>query len=125
MGIQGIILVGSTYCRCRNSCTANAQIPNAIRVVKWGDVANRTWGEGASYKWGSSTKVVSPAGASGASSGEFGRRFIKNKGKMRFRQIYWTLSYTTQYNAENDALVRIYSIVPVLKAKETVSRTTT
>jgi len=104
--------------------TAQAQIPNAIRVVKWGDVATRTWGEGAAYKWGSSTKIVTPV-SKGASSGEFGRRFIKNQGKMRFRQIYWTISYTTQYNAESDAIVRIYSIVPVLKAKETVSRGTT
>ena len=104
--------------------TAQALIPNAIRVVKWGDVAARTWGDGASYKWGSSTKVITPASA-GASSGEFGRRFVKNKGKIRFRQLYWTLSYVTQYNAENDAMIRIYSISPVLKAKEIVSRTTT
>jgi hypothetical protein len=104
--------------------TANAQIPNAIRVVKWGDVATRTWGEGSAYKWGSSTKVVTPS-SRGASSGEFGRRFIKNLGKMRFRQIYWTVTYVTQFNAENDAIIRVYSIVPVLKSKETVSRTAT
>jgi hypothetical protein len=104
--------------------SAQALIPNAIRVVKWGDVATRTWGDGAAYKWGSSTKVITPD-VSGTSSGEFGRRFIKNNGKIRFRQLYWTLTYVTQFNAENDAMIRIYSIVPVLKAKETVSRTTT
>ncbi len=103
---------------------AQAQIPNAIRVVKWGDVASRTWGDAAAFKWGSSTKITTPV-TRGVSSGEFGRRFIKNTGKMRFRQIYWTVTYTTQYNAENDAIIRIYSIVPVLKEKETVSRTAT
>ena len=104
--------------------TTSMTIPNATNSTKWKDVAPRTWADAAAFKWGQRVSSIFPAQGVG-STGTYGRRIIKNLGKLRFRQVYWMVSVLSNPNTGTDASVRIYSIVPVMKAKETVVAQTT
>src|SRR5580765_560581 len=105
--------------------SSSVNIPNAYRLRTWGESNQTSWADAAiTKKWGLWDTMIEPD-TSSMSVGIYGRRYLKMMKKLRFRQAYWKFSTPTVANNSNDACVRIYHVVPVLKLKETVVKQVT
>lgn len=86
-----------------------------LRAFKWGDVAKFTWGQPIS----GTLSVQTTSNTSGSGSM---RKFVKFMKGLRFRQINFRLTFSTD-GSTNTAPVRLFSIVTYVKPKEHVSKT--
>lgn len=106
----------------RGTVTATAVPVVQNSRITWEALRNHTWAELLNFNWdqpmSASVEVETnvPTAGSGAS-----RKFVKfNKG-LRFRQIYYRLTFETDGSADT-APVRLYQLMTYVKAKETVSK---
>jgi len=91
--------------------------------VKWSDLFAKTWDEMLEFFWVSPLAeppfVESDVDVSTAS---LGRKFVKFFQSLRFRQIYFRVTFPTD-GSSTTAPVRLFSLMTYVNPKETVSRT--
>ena len=88
-----------------------------LRAFTWGQVKNFTWGQPISGTL--SVETVRNTAGSGSM-----RKFVKFMKSLRFRQINFRVSFSTD-GSVNTAPVRLFTIVTYVKPKERVSKTVT
>lgn len=106
--------------------TAAAVVPNAGQNYTWNYMlANYTWAGAntAGIKWSNNDMVVVSQTVA-STLGKFAKKFLKLAKKLRFRQIYFTVSAVAVSNSISDASVRIYDLTAIVKSKETVVKGT-
>ena len=90
--------------------------------TEWGTLLSNTWNEMLSFVWQSPNTGTDPVSTSVTEiAPTFRRIFTKFLKSLRFRQIYFTVSFeTTGTNA--DAPVRLFSLMTYVNSKQTVSK---
>lgn len=93
--------------------------------VTWGQLLTRTWGQLLAFTWGQpATPTLSVSTATNTSGTGSTRKFIKlNKG-LRFRQINYTLVFSTD-GSISSAPVRLFSLTTLVSLKESASQSVT
>jgi hypothetical protein len=103
-------------------------IPNANRNLTWRE-AQAKYGIysvaiAAGQQWASNTPVVIPSTIY-PTLGRYARKFIKMLRKVRFRQVYFVLTFDVVTNGGiADASLRIYDLTIFMKKKQTVVKET-
>jgi hypothetical protein len=91
--------------------------------VRWEQLLSKTWGDLAQFFWINPLEeppfVESDVDVSTAA---FGRKFVKFFKSLRFRQIYYRVSFPTD-GSTTSAPIRLFSLMTYVNPKETVSRT--
>jgi len=134
--------------------TYDFDVPHAYKVIWWWGIAvatsgkftgvlnipnanlNMTWRQAytkygqysaaisAGQQWASNTPIVIPTTIYPA-LGRYARKFIKMLKKVRFRQIFFTLTFDVVTNGGiADASLRIYDLTIFMKKKQTVVKET-
>lgn len=93
--------------------------------VTWGQLLSRTWGQLLAFTWAQpASPVLSVTTAINTTGTGSTRKFIKlNKG-LRFRQISYTLTFSTD-GSVSSAPVRLFSLTTFVSLKETASQSVT
>jgi hypothetical protein len=118
--------------------TAQVVIPNAGSNYTWNNIQvaatpDGSWGaaHNVPIRWNNTPVIgwpVAPVTPISMNLPPYGRKFLKLQKKVRFRQLYFTITTPAIINAtaiNADSTVRIYSISVFLNKKEVVVRTTT
>lgn len=94
-------------------------------AVTWGALEAFTWGAAGHFTWGQpiSGTLATQTNATTAGGGAI-RKFIKLKGRLRFRQVNFKLVFDTD-GSSSSSPVRIFTITTYVKAKERVVKTVT
>lgn len=93
--------------------------------VTWGQLLGYTWGDLLNFTWSrpiSSTLSVETVRDSSGSGSM--RKFVKFLKGMRFRQVFYRVSFDTDGSIDT-APVRVFTIMSYVKAKERVSKAIT
>ena len=91
-------------------------------TTTWQELATQTWQTMLSFTWGSPQSGAPPISTSVTESAvTFRRVFTKFLKALRFRQIYFTVSFTTT-GSDSDAPVRLFSLMTYVGSKQTVSK---
>ena len=108
--------------------TATVQVPNASYNYTWAglNTAMGSWGaaNASHILWSNNPPVISTSTVP-SEKGSYARKFLKFNKKLRFRQLFFTISTPALNNTVGDACVRIYDLSVFLHQKETVSARTT
>lgn len=93
--------------------------------VTWGQLLTRTWGQLLAFTWAQpATPVLSVSTAINTTGTGSTRKFIKlNKG-LRFRQVNYQLTFSTD-GSVSSAPVRLFSLTTFVALKETASQSVT
>lgn len=107
---------------------ASLVIPNARQNMTWKEAYQKygTWAVAISslQQWSSNTPIVITDTVQ-PTLGRYARKFIKLLKKVRFRQIYFTITFDVITNGGiADASLRIYDLTVLIKQKETVVKET-
>lgn len=98
-------------------------VPNAAKLDTWDDAFLRTWNP-VGKTWGGSGSVIHDDMVLPA-QGTYARKVIKCLGKMRFRQIQFTITTAAETNTVANSSVRIYDFTVNLLQAETIVKGTT
>lgn len=109
----------------RGTVTGIAAPITFIQQVNWGQVLDTTWGNLLNFTWGqpqsAQTYVETIRSTSGTTPG---RQFIKFLKSLRFRQIFFKLSFSVD-GSSSTSPVRVFHLATYVKGKETVSKAIT
>jgi hypothetical protein len=103
-------------------------IPNANRNMTYQQAKDLyvTWAAAITAKqsWASNTPVII-TDTIYPSLGKYARKFLKVQKKVRFRQVFYTITFDIVTNGGiADAALRLYDLTVLIKAKETVVKQT-
>jgi hypothetical protein len=93
--------------------------------VPWGQLGQTTWGEVNNFTWSQpfsetvSVETIRDTSGSGAL-----RKFVKFNKSLRFRQIFFRVSFDTD-GSINSAPVRVFNLMTYVKAGQRVSKAVT
>lgn len=95
------------------------------QTVTWGQLRTTTWGNVKNFTWGQpfspTISVETVRDTSGSSSL---RKFVKFEKSLRFRQIYYKVTFETD-GSINSAPVRLFNLMTYVKAGQRVSKAIT
>jgi hypothetical protein len=117
------LFYGGLQIATSGTTTIRSKVPNAAKGDTWDDFALLTWNP-VGKTWGGSGDVINDDVILPA-QGEFARKVIKCLGKMRFRQIQFTITTAAETNTVANASVRIYDLTVNLLQAETIVKGTT
>ena len=108
--------------------TGTLTIPNANRNLTWREAQARygTYSVAitAGQQWASNTPIVVPSTIY-PTLGRYARKFVKMLRKVRFRQVYFVITFDVVTNGGiADASLRIYDLTIFMKRKQTVVKET-
>jgi hypothetical protein len=110
-------------------CSGIVNVPNAAPNMTWAMLAQQyaSWQDAntAGVVWAINPPISINTPAIPTERGPYARKFLKFNKKIRFRQLYFTVTTQCLPNTIGDACVRIYDISAFLKQKETVVAQTT
>ncbi len=93
--------------------------------VTWGELLDTTWGNLLNFTWGQPQSTQYFVETVRSSTGTTpGRRFVKFLKSLRFRQIYFRLTFTVD-GSSSTSPVRVFHVSTYVKGKETVSKAIT
>jgi hypothetical protein len=100
-------------------------VPNAGRNYTWAQWAAYTWQQlnVMGMQWSNNTNVINQT-IRVSDLGNYARKYLRLKGKQRFRQLYFTVNSDTVANTVSDAVVRIYDITIHLVPRAEVTKGT-
>jgi len=108
--------------RFKGTVVATANPITQVFTTTWQTLLAQTWGDSLTNTW------LNPASAAPAVTSTvtetaltFRRIFTKFLKSLRFRQIYFTVSFTTT-GTSADSPVRLFSLMTYVNAKQTVSK---
>lgn len=109
--------------------TVVANVPNATFNYTWNELAAiyPSWqtAKDAGIKWSNNPPTIANSSYP-AEKGSFARKFLKFNKKVRFRQIFFTVTTNVVNNfSAGDSCVRIYDMTAFVNQKETVVARTT
>lgn len=109
----------------RGDITGIAAPITYTQQVTWGEVRNSTWGDLLNFTWGQPQSAQYFVETVRSTSGTTpGRRFVKFLKSLRFRQVYFRVTFTVDGTTDTSP-VRIFHISTFVKGKETVSKAIT
>lgn len=90
--------------------------------VTWGQLASYTWGDVSVFTWGQPLNVVPSVSDTVSTSGSVGRKFLKMLKAIRFRSVYFEVSFSTN-GTPSQAPVKLFTINPVINSRQQVVKT--
>lgn len=96
-----------------------------VQTVTWGQLKDTTWGAVKSFTWSQpfSATISAETIRDTAGTGSM-RKFVKFNKSLRFRQIYFKVSFDTD-GSINSAPVRLFNLMTYVKAGQRVSKAIT